>query len=268
MQVGFNFTLGATLGMVQRLIAEGRIDFCEVLIDNFLNVPPAELAGAFECPVAFHVMHSRFLETDLELLDSLAARLRVYIDALRPIYVSDHVLRFSHRNQQLRHLAEVDYREEYDDVRRRVEWWQDRLGRRLYLENYPSIMDGGFEAPAFYQRLTRETGAGVLFDASNAVVAHRNCGSPLEAWDDVIRQTEHFHVAGYHHSFIEPHITIDTHDRQLADDTLDYLRSRRAAFDRSRSATITYERDMEIEYESVAEDLDTLRALFSAPEPR
>ena len=46
MQIGLNFTLGSTLEMVQRLIREGEIDYCELLIDNFLHVPPAELAGA------------------------------------------------------------------------------------------------------------------------------------------------------------------------------------------------------------------------------
>ena len=176
MQIGLNFTLGNTLDLVQRLIREGEVDYCELLIDNFLHVPPHELAGAFDCPIGFHIMFSKFLESDPEYLESMAARLRTYIDVLKPMYVSDHVARFNHNGRQLYHLAELDYRSEYDAVRQRVERWQEKLGQRLYLENYPSIMDSGCDAPGFFERITQETGGGMFFDASNAVCAHHNCG--------------------------------------------------------------------------------------------
>lgn len=263
MRIGFNFTLSDTHGMVQRMIKEKRIDYCELLIDNFLHVPPRDLAKAFDCPVGFHIMFSKFLENDAETLAGLARRLREYIDALNPIYVSDHVARFTHRGRHLFHLGEIDYRAGYEQVRQRVERWQDLLGQRLHLENYPSIMDGGLDAPEFYERLMHDTGAGVLFDASNAVCAFHNCGVPLEAWEAVIAANQHFHAAGYGPSFAPPHIVLDRHDGELAQDTLAYLETFRAVFDKP-GATLTCERDFNIDEDSIAADLIRLREIFPA----
>ncbi|MBU3890429.1 methanobactin biosynthesis cassette protein MbnB [Methylosinus sporium] len=267
MQIGFNFTTNPTLDMVQRMIRERQIDYCELLIDNFLHVPPRELESVFKCPLAFHIMFSRFLESDVEFLSKFAKRLRELIDALNPLYVSDHVLRFTHEGRRLYHLGEIDYETEYELVKQRVSQWQDLVGRRLYLENYPSLMEGGWEAPAFFERLTKETGAGVLFDASNAVCAKRNCGAPVERWSNVIESTEHYHVAGYGPSFSAPHVTVDAHDREMAPDTIEFLTSMRSSFDKP-GATMTYERDYNIEYDSISVDLQRLREIFSnTPEP-
>ncbi len=261
MQIGFNFTLNGTLDMVQRMIKERQIDYCEILIDNFLYMPPHELLDAFDCPVAFHIMFSKFLESDDELLEKVAKRLRIFADALNPIYVSDHLLRFTHNGRCLYHLGEIDYVKEFDAVRERVERWQDLIGRRLYLENYPSIMEGGWDAPAFYRRLTQETGAGVLFDASNAICAKHNCGAPVDLWAEVIESTQHFHVAGYGTSYIEPHIIMDSHDREMAPDTLEFLSNMQPAFEKP-GATITYERDFHFDYDSISADLQRLRDIF------
>lgn len=264
MQIGFNFTLNGTLDMVRRMLRERQIDYCELLIDNFLNVPVKELADAFECPVGFHIMLSKFLENDRETLEKLAKQIRIFIDALQPVYVSDHLLRFAPNGRNLFYLGEIDYAQ-YGPVRNRVEQWQDMLGVQLHLENYPSIMDGGWEQPEFFRKLSRETGAGVLFDASNAVVARHNCGVSLEAWNEVISSTRHFHVAGYGPSFLDPQVIVNSHDREMAPDTLEFLRSMRAAFDKPGS-TITYERDFEIEYDSIAIDLERLREIFPQAE--
>lgn len=88
----------------------------------------------------------------------------------------------------------------------------------------------------------KDTGAGVLFDASNAVCSHRNCGTPLEAWRNVIAAAKHFHVAGYRNSLIEPFISLDTHAEALAPDTLAFLEKFRSVFDKL-GATMTYERE-------------------------
>ena len=108
-------------------------------------------------------------------------------------------------------------------MRERVDWWQQALGCQLLLENYPSIMDGGHDAPAFHERLYRDTGAGVLFDASNAVCAHLNCGVPLEAWEGIIESSSHFHTAGYNLSILQPHLILDTHDQALSDLSLIHI---------------------------------------------
>lgn len=261
MQIGFNFTLNGTLDMVRRMLRERQIDYCELLIDNFLDIPVKELADAFECPVGFHIMLSKFLENDQDALGHLAKQIRQLAEAMNPIYISDHLLRFAHNGQNLFFLGEIDYAN-YEKTKARVEQWQDMLRQRLYLENYPSIMDGGWDAPAFYKRLSRETGIGVLFDASNAIVAQHNCGAPVDLWSDTIAATTHFHVAGYGPSFIEPRVRVDSHDREIAPDTLAFLSNMRTVFDKP-GATITYERDFEIDYDSISVDLHRLREIFS-----
>jgi uncharacterized protein len=262
MRIGFNFTLGPTLGLVQRLVAERKIDYCELLIDNFLQVPPAQLLEAFDCPIGFHIMFSKFMENDLDTLDAMATRLREYVDCLQPLYVSDHVARFTHEGRQLYHLAEPEYRRDYEAIRSRVLWWQDRLGQKLYLENYPSIMDNGLDAPWFFEQIVRDTGAGVLFDASNAVCSHRNCGLALSAWEAVVKSTRHFHVGGYNASILDPEITLDTHDQALASDVLSFLTHYQDDFDKP-GATLTYERDDNLDYDAIVQDLDALRKVFA-----
>lgn len=261
MRIGFNFTLGDTAPLVRRLLASGRIDYVELLIDNFLAVPEDEVATTFPAPLGFHIMFSKFIENDEAGLDSLARRLRRLIDRVKPLYVSDHVARFTHGGRQLYHLAELDYAADYDRVRQRVDRWQQRLGCRLHLENYPSILDGGRDAPAFFERLMRDTGCGVLFDASNAVCSHLNCGLPLEAWEGIVAQASHFHVAGYNLSILQPHLVLDTHDRGLSDATMGFLERYRDRFN-GPGATMTYERDDNFDEADIAADLDKLRGVF------
>jgi hypothetical protein len=261
MRLGLNFTLPETYDMVRRLNAEGHIDYVELLIDNFLCVPPTELAKAFSCPVGFHIMFSRFLEEDRETLHDFVRRLRPYIDALNPMYVSDHCAYFTHKGRKLFFLGELDYARDYELARERAEFWQNELGTKLLIENYPSIMDGGHEQPEFFERLSREAGTGVLFDASNAVCAHLNTGLPLERWDRIIANNRHFHVAGYNLSMIEPYVRVDTHAEALSPDTVEFLTSRKDLFDKE-GATMTYERDNEIHYDDIVADLTRLRAIF------
>jgi uncharacterized protein (UPF0276 family) len=125
-------------------------------------------------------------------------------------------------------------------------------------------MDGGHDAPAFHERLYRDTGAGVLFDASNAVCAHLNCGVPLEAWEGIIESSSHFHTAGYNLSILQPHLILDTHDQALSDATLDFLQRYRMQFD-TPHATMTYERDDRFDEHEIVADLQRLRGVFMPP---
>ena len=262
MQIGFNFTVGDTLSLTQRLIQEKKIDYCELLIDNFLHVPPQELKQAFPCPISFHIMLSKFLENDVVALSDMADRLQEYIEVLQPLYISDHIACFSHRGRQLYHLAESDYQNDYAHILQRVQWWQTELGQRLYLENYPSLLPGGHEAPGFFEKLIGGSGAGILFDISNAICAARNCGLPTKNWQTLIASTQHFHVGGYAPSILAPHLTLDTHDTTLADDTLNFIVQQRVLLNQPNN-TITYERDGNFSYDQISADLAALRAALT-----
>lgn len=262
MQIGLNYTLGDTAPLVKDLLTNQHIDYVELLIDNFLAVPIQELESGFASPIGFHIMFSKFIENDLDTLKSLARRLRTLIEQLKPLYVSDHLACFTHQGRQLYHLAELDYLGQYEQIRCRVDWWQQELGCQLHLENYPSIMDGGLDAPQFHERLYRDTGAATLFDLSNAVCAHLNCGLPLQAWEPVLATSRHFHVAGYRPSILAPHLSVDTHDEPLSDLTVSFIKQYRSYLDKP-GATLTYERDDHFDTQEIQTDLNRLRSIFS-----
>lgn len=60
MRIGFNFTRSEVLPIANKLLNDGHINYYEILIDNFLHLDPHELLATIKCPVAFHIMRSRF----------------------------------------------------------------------------------------------------------------------------------------------------------------------------------------------------------------
>jgi len=66
---------------------------------------------------------------------------------------------------------------------------------------------------------------------------------------------------------IEPFISLDTHADSLSPETVAFLENFRSVFDKP-GATMTYERDQEIEYDDIVADLKLLRGLFGEPQER
>lgn len=263
MRIGANWTSPRHLPIVRSLLQEGQISFCEILIDNFLHLPPASLQSVFmDSPVAFHIMNSQFIQKDADELKSWAAKLKVLARTLNPMYVSDHLAIFTHQGRHLPLLQEIDYSTQYAEVRERVTLWQNLLETKICFENFPSMLDVGRNQPDFLERLVEETGAGVLFDFSNAVVAHKNCGVPLEAWTPFIRRSERFHVAGYRLTGTDPDLVLDSHDGEVAGDTLGFLYESKARLNGRSDCSIVVERDAGIEKESWSRDIASVRAAF------
>jgi len=263
LKVGVNWTKAFHAPLIAELLRSGRADFCELLIDNFLHVPVRELTEVLGgAPVAFHIMHSRFLERSEEQLVHIAERIRELARELRPLYVSDHLLRFTVDGREVMFLPELDYERVYEHVRERVTWWQNALGTQVCLENYPSILDSGLKQPAFYEALLKDTGAGLLFDFSNAICARRNCGLEPSAWDGLLRQATHCHTAGYELSPSKL-IALDSHGQALAEDTLALMRRVMDQFPQPLSVCV--ERDQNVELEPWSQDLRTVRELRRTP---
>lgn len=255
--IGINFTGGQSYSSIRSLIDERHIDYVELLIDNFLHLNPREIAKKFPCPVAFHIMQSRFLERSEEELIYISKKIRQLSDALQPIYISDHIALFEHNNVSFYQLSEINYSIGtiyFDKIRK----WQDLLGDTLYLENYPSLLDGAYEAPTFFEQMSQRTGCNVLFDISNAVCASRNTGADLNDWKRIISKTHHYHVAGYTPAPSDNNILIDSHSEQLSPETEDFIDCYANLFFRD-STTITYERDGNFDYDLIVKDLTNLR---------
>jgi uncharacterized protein len=252
--VGVNYTSSRHLATITALIDAGCVDYVEILIDNFLTVPAGSILDRFAgIPIAFHVMNSKFLEADRDTLRAMAVPLRALINAVEPLYVSDHVGRFSYEGRALPILGEYDYR----DVERAVsavDQWQTLLGTRLILENFPSYGAQEAAQPAFFEQVQKRTGAGLLFDISNAVVARHNADVPIDAWHNLIDTCSHFHLGGYRDSNDAPHLLLDTHDRGPSDET---MKTAASIFARGLTApmTLTVEFDRNIETETWAHAL-------------
>jgi hypothetical protein len=261
MKIGINWSSPRRLPVVRALLANGRASFCEILIDNFLHCGAEDIASLFPgTPISFHIMNSQFIQRDVKELSLLGATLRGLIRNLNPLYVSDHLALFSCEGRRLPMPMEVDYARDFALARERVGLWQELLGVPLLIENYPSILDEGRAQPDFLGALAKETGAGVLFDLSNAVVANKNCGVPLAAWSDIIRRAHHFHAAGYTLSDTKPPIVRDSHDAALSPDTLIFLRGALELMRDPETSSIVVERDGNIEEESWSRDLEAVRA--------
>lgn len=252
--VGVNFTSSSQIPTIAALIDAGCVDHIEILIDNFLTVPAHSILEKFaDVPLAFHIMYSKFLEADQENLRAMSSPLRNLIRDVKPLYVSDHVGCFSYEGRALPILGEYDYRR-LEQAVCAVDQWQALLGSQLLLENFPSYTSEGAAQPLFYEHLLKRTGAGLLFDISNAVVAAHNADVPVETWNELVYGCNHFHLGGYSESNDEPHMLLDTHDRALSADTI-AAAGRIFLKQRTEPTTLTIEFDRNIQMEVWARDL-------------
>lgn len=258
--VGVNYTSSRHFPLFRELIDSGCVDYVEILIDNFLTVPAQSILEKFEnIPIAFHIMNSQFFESDPQRLSAIAAPLRSLIREIKPLYVSDHVGCFTHNGCVLPVLGEYDYRK-IEPAIASVDRWQELLGTRIILENFPSYTADGFAQPDFFRTLLDKTGAGLLFDISNAVVAEHNAKVAPGAWDTLIDACDHFHAGGYSESPYPPLMLLDTHDRKLSDAThaaIAAIMARREP----KASTLTIEFDRNIQMESWKEELQRIAAL-------
>jgi uncharacterized protein (UPF0276 family) len=266
MRLGINWTSPVAANVIRELLDKGEADFCELLIDNFIHLRPDEVRKVLgSIPVSFHIMWSKFIERDKDSLSQIARYIRLWIKEIEPIYVSDHVAQFTVDERNLPLLAELNYDDiSYTKVRDRVMYWQDKLHTSVLLENFPSSLDYDGNQIEFYTRLMSDTGCGMLFDFSNAVVAEINCGVDASQWIPLFDRTvSHYHVAGFRKTDGDPKLAIDTHDVPVSDRSFNFLETvfSNTDYDATKNRTIVVERDANINFESWAKDLRRLRSI-------
>ena len=150
-------------------------------------------------------------------------RLRRLIDRVEPVLVSEHMawsswagryvpdlLPFPRTHEALAHLV------------RNVVHTQDRLGRRISLEN-PShylVLEGHeWSETDFLGELVRRSGCGLLLDVNNVYVSTHNLGEdPLVYLDDFpLHAVTEIHLAGHAVDDTGATLLIDSHDAPVAD---------------------------------------------------
>jgi hypothetical protein len=222
--------LGVGIGLRPRHYAEiaacgaAGADFFEAISENFM-IPggrPLRILGEMRerRPLVLHGVSldlgaSGALSADyLRQLAALAAR-------FQPAWLSDHLCWTAHGDAYLHDLLPLPHTEEtVRHVAARVRAVQDRLGRRIAIENVSSyVRFAGDEMTEgeFLAAVSREADCGILLDLNNLFVNAHNHGDDADAAVDALDPLRVFqiHLAGPSASGA---LLIDTHDHPVRDE--------------------------------------------------
>ncbi len=208
-----------------------RADWFEVISENFMirgGRPLAVLERVrADTPIVLHGVSLSIGSTDplnLAYLDEL----RALIARVEPAWVSDHLCWGSHGRRYAHDLLPLPYTEEaLAHVVDRVRRVQDRLGRRILLENVSSYLTFAHSTMpewCFVAAVAERADCGILLDVNNVFVSAVNHGFRAEDYlaalpADRIGQ---IHLAG--HSDHGTHL-LDTHDAAVRDEVWDLYRA-------------------------------------------
>jgi uncharacterized protein (UPF0276 family) len=200
------------------------VDFFEAISENYMvpgGRPPrvlSEVRARF--PVVLHGVSLNIGSADpldRDYLDELAALARRF----QPAWLSDHLCWTGVRGRNLHDLLPLPYTEDVlAHVCARVQCVQDRLGRRIALENpssYFAYRADAIPEAEFLARVAERADCGILLDVNNVFVSAHNHGFDAERYLAQIPAERVFqiHLAG--HS-TRGALRIDTHDHAVCDE--------------------------------------------------
>jgi len=201
-----------------------RVDWLEVISENFMveGGNPRRVLRAVRAhhPVVLHGVSMSLGSIDPldgAYLDALAALAR----EIEPAWISDHLCWSSYGGHSAHDLWPLPYTEEaLHHVAARVARVQERLGRRILVENVSSYLTYRHSTMTeweFLAALADEADCGLLLDVNNVYVSARNHGFEPTAFIDGVPRARvgQFHLAG--HTDKGTHL-LDTHDHAVCDD--------------------------------------------------
>ena len=150
-------------------------------------------------------------ETHLERLERLVRR-------FEPRFVSEHLSWSSVGGRHANDLLPLPFTgEALEHVVARVVRVQDRLGRRILVENvsrYCNLPESAIPEPEFLAEVARRSGCGVLLDVNNIWVNAANVGLDPQAYLAAIdpASVEEMHVAGHERA---DGLLVDTHGARV-----------------------------------------------------
>ena len=258
MLLGANITSASSFRCTERFWDEELIDFVELMVDGFIHLDPDEVACELRGkPVAFHIMTSRFLHRSSDELKRLARLVRLWIDRLRPIYVSDHLGIHAINGQLLPDMMEANYAD--PNLITLIARWRDLLDCKLILENFPSVSVGYTGQVGFFETLQQRTGVEPLFDFSNAMIAEMNGADEARAWLNSSIRFSACHISGYRAAECDSRIIVDSHDCEVSADSWMFLQD--AILRGKAPETLVVERDVRLSQASWGADLRRARIL-------
>ncbi|HEX6102716.1 MAG TPA: DUF692 domain-containing protein [Alphaproteobacteria bacterium] len=206
-------------------ILEGdpRVDWFEAISENYM-VPggrPLQLLMRVRerWPVVLHGVSLSIGSTD-PLDEDYLRRLKALADRVEPAWISDHLCWTGVGGVNLHDLLPLPYTEEaLDHVVGRVLRVQERLGRRILLENvssYVTFAQSAVPEWEFLAEVARRADCLLLLDVNNVYVSAFNHEFDPLAYLDAIpgERVRQIHLAGHENN--GTHI-IDTHDHPVID---------------------------------------------------
>jgi uncharacterized protein (UPF0276 family) len=201
------FGVGLRAEHYEHILAERPpVDWFEVITENYLDTGGRPLSILEQVrrdyPVALHGVSLSIGSTD-PLDDRYLERLRALSARIEPALITDHLCWTRVAGHQLYDLLPVPYTEEalwhvVDRVRR----VQDRLGRRIALENpstYVAFRHSVMSEWEFLAEVAAEADCGLLLDVNNVYVSACNLGFSPEHYIDAIpaERVAQMHLAGF-----------------------------------------------------------------------
>ena len=194
------------------------VGWFEVISENFMVAGgnPRRVLEAVrrDYPVVLHGVSLSIASTDpldQRYLNELAA----LAHDVEPAWISDHICWGTAHGINAHDLLPVPYTEEaLAHVVSRVEAVQDRLGRRILLENpssYLRFRDEDMTEPEWVAELARRADCGILLDVNNVFVSAHNHGFDPHDYLAAMpaERVGQIHLAGH---TAEGALLIDTHD--------------------------------------------------------
>jgi uncharacterized protein (UPF0276 family) len=210
------------------VLARGRagrlgVDWFEALTENYL-VAGGRLPRVLDevralAPVALHGVSLNLGSVDpldagyLDALDRLALR-------VSPCFVSDHLCWTGVGGRNLHDLLPLPQTEAaVEHVAARIRRVQERLGRRIAVENVSSYVEHAaneLREWEFLGAVAERADCGILLDVNNVFVSAHNHGFDPRTYLDAVDPARVFqiHLAG--HSADGP-LLVDTHDQPVSD---------------------------------------------------
>lgn len=200
------------------------VDWFEIISENFMDTdgkPKRNLARIKEqYPVVMHGVSLSIGSVD-PLNSDYLKKLKALMDWVNPAWVSDHLCWTGVAHKNTHDLLPLPYTEEsLKHIVNRIQQVQDRLGRRIALENpstYLEFKHSTMPEAEFIAAMANEADCHLLLDVNNVYVTCFNHRLDPQSYLDALPldRVIQMHLSGHCHK--GNHI-VDTHDDHVIDE--------------------------------------------------
>lgn len=200
------------------------VDWFEIISENFMDTdgkPKRNLARIKEqYPVVMHGVSLSIGSVD-PLNSDYLKKLKALMDWVNPAWVSDHLCWTGVAHKNTHDLLPLPYTEEsLKHIVHRIQQVQDRLGRRIALENpstYLEFKHSTMPEAEFIAAMANEADCHLLLDVNNVYVTCFNHRLDPQSYLDALPldRVIQMHLSGHSHK--GNHI-VDTHDDHVIDE--------------------------------------------------